>query len=75
MRSPGILVAMLFFVTGETPRSPMMDSSTASQSALFSIAAVADSGTDESSEKSSSGRLVANQYRIDRGVVGFGYSL
>jgi len=54
---------MLFFVASETQRSPMMDSSTATQSALFSIAAVADSGTDESSEKATS-QIKRNRYII-----------
>lgn len=50
MRSSGSLAAMLCFVAGETLRSPMMDSSTASQSALFSTAAPASGAAEESLE-------------------------
>ncbi|WVZ61052.1 hypothetical protein U9M48_010982 [Paspalum notatum var. saurae] len=50
LRSSDTLAAMLSFAAGETPFSPMMDSSTASQRGLFSIATPPDSGTDESLE-------------------------
>jgi hypothetical protein len=50
-RSSDTLAARLSFAAGDTPRSPMMDSSTASQRRLFSIATPPATGTDESLEK------------------------
>ena len=52
LRISGTLAAMLCLVAGEMLRSPMMDSSTSSQSGLFSMAAMPPApGADESSEK------------------------
>lgn len=49
------VVAKLCFAAGDTPCLPIIDSSTASESSLFSITAFSISGTDPSFEK-----LIAN---------------
>lgn len=45
------LTAKLRFASGETPCSPMIESSTASANCLLSITALPSSGIDESLEK------------------------
>lgn len=45
------VVAKLCFAAGDTPCLPIIDSSTASESSLFSITAFSISGTDPSFEK------------------------
>jgi hypothetical protein len=45
------LEARLRFVAGETPCAPIIDSSTACESSLFSITAASTSGMDPSLEK------------------------
>lgn len=64
VRSSDTLAARLSFAAGDTPCSPMMDSSTASQRSLLSIATPPATGTDESLEKATwMERIGAEQQR------------